>query len=463
MTTRASTRTPNFNFTAACVRIAERWMPDAFVIALALTALTFVLCVGLAGLSPTQTLKAWGGGFWNLLQFTNQIVMTLLLGYALAHTPPVMRALTWIAGLPRNAGHAYLLVGFISCIASIFSWALCLVAGAIMATRTARACAARGVKVHYPLLVATGFSGMCVWHQGLSSSIGLSVATPGHFLESAIGVIPTSATIFAPWNLAIVAMIVLIVPFGMRLLAPPAAEARALDATAATIAVEPEEPLAKLPQAIRPAEHLENSRLLMALAVAAGLFVLIDHFVLQRKGLDLNSLNFAFLVLGMACAGRPSLYLRLIMDAARVSAPFLLQYPFYAGLAAMMALNGGEDQPGLAQMMINMFIAISNAETLPLFTFLSGGLLNMFVPSGGGQWAIQGPIAMEAAIALGADVPKTAMAVAMGDQWTNLIQPLNALPALAVAGLHIRDIMGYCLIAVLFTGVIFAIGLIFIF
>src|SRR5690606_40680097 len=68
-------------------------------------------------------------------------------------------------------------------------------------------------------------------------------------------------------------------------------------------------------------------------------------------------------------------------------------------------------------------------------SFISAGILNFFIPSGGGQWAIQGPIMIDAAMSLGADTAKTAMAVAWGDAWTNMIQPFWALPLLAIAGL----------------------------
>ena len=114
---------------------------------------------------------------------------------------------------------------------------------------------------------------------------------------------------------------------------------------------------------------------------------------------------------------------------------------------------------GLARMVVDLFVQISTAQTLPITSFFSGAILNLFVPSGGGQWVIQGPIAMQSALELGADVPLTAMAVSFGDQWTNLIHPLLAIPVLAITGLQARDIMGYCALALLYTGPIFIISL----
>ncbi|NSX56964.1 TIGR00366 family protein [Parasulfitobacter algicola] len=96
---------------------------------------------------------------------------------------------------------------------------------------------------------------------------------------------------------------------------------------------------------------------------------------------------------------------------------------------------------------------------LPLLAFLSAAVVNVLMPSGGGQWAIQGPIIMPAAQALGADEARVIMAVAWGDAWTNMIQPFWALPALAVAGLSARDIMGFCVIVLLVSGLVLIPGL----
>ena len=83
----------------------------------------------------------------------------------------------------------------------------------------------------------------------------------------------------------------------------------------------------------------------------------------------------------------------------------------------------------------------------------------MLIPSGGGQWAVQAPVVLPAAIELGADVSKVAMAVAWGDAWTNLIQPFWALPVLAIAGLKAKDIMGFCLVQLVITGIIISVVL----
>ncbi len=438
--------------TNAIVVFFERWMPDSFVVAIVLSVLTFALAVTTAGATPGDTIAAWGDGFWDLLTFTSQVMLTLLLGHALAYTPSMQRTLKRIAATVRSPQGAYLTVAFISSGTSLFSWALGLVAGAVMARTVGAVARDRSIPVHYPLLVACAYSGIVIWHQGLSASIGLAIATPGHFLEDSIGIIPVSQTLFTSWNAVTALVILLTLPFVMARLRPADTACRPLpefasaetdDASANTDA----------DQKGTPAVRLENSRSLNLLFVALGLAFLFIEFIARGKGLNLNLLNFIFLVVGIALTRSPMHYLRLIVTAAKVVGPFLLQYPFYAGIAGMMA------DTGLARMVVDLFVQISTAQTLPITTFFSGAILNLFIPSGGGQWAVQGPIAMQAAIELGADVPLTAMAVAFGDQWTNLIQPLIAIPVLAIAGLHVRDIMGYCAVALLYTGPIFIISI----
>jgi len=133
----------------------------------------------------------------------------------------------------------------------------------------------------------------------------------------------------------------------------------------------------------------------------------------------------------------------------------VIQFPFYAGIMAIMV------KTGLAQQISEGFIAIATTESLPFWSFLSAGFVNIFVPSGGGQWAVQAPIVIPAAHALGADIPRVAMAVAWGDAWTNLIQPFWALPVLAIAGLKAKDIMGFCLVQLIITGVFISLMLSF--
>ncbi len=115
---------------------------------------------------------------------------------------------------------------------------------------------------------------------------------------------------------------------------------------------------------------------------------------------------------------------------------------------------------GLVDIFANFFVTISNEVTYPIFTMISGGVVNIFVPSGGGQWAVQGPIIIEAANQLGTSIPKSVMALAYGDQLTNMLQPFWALPLLGITGLKARQILPYTILIMLAGLLIFLTGII---
>jgi short-chain fatty acids transporter len=139
----------------------------------------------------------------------------------------------------------------------------------------------------------------------------------------------------------------------------------------------------------------------------------------------------------------------LIADAGKTVGQILLQYPLYAGILGMMTATG------LVEVLSAFFVNIATPQTLPAVTFVFAGLINFFVPSGGGQFAVQAPIFISAADELGVSHPVVIMAIAYGDQWTNMIQPFWTIPVLAIAGLRVRDIMGYTTVTLLVTGLVF--------
>jgi len=206
-----------------------------------------------------------------------------------------------------------------------------------------------------------------------------------------------------------------------------------------------------------PAEKTENSIAISIIISLMGFAFLIMKLFVRGESLDLNSVIMLFLFLGIIFHKTPIAYVKSLNKAAVGSAGILLQFPFYAGIMGIMTGTSAEGV-SLAGEISNLCVRISNEHTFPLLTFLSAGLVNIFIPSGGGQWAVQGPIMMPAGAALGVSPSITGMAIAWGDAWTNLIQPFWAIPALAIAKLGARDIMGYCLINLLITGIIICLG-----
>lgn len=433
------------------VKLADRWMPDPLVIAVFLTVVCISAAVLFTDFGPIDTINAWGTSFWNLLAFTMQMVLILGLGHIAAHTDPVNRVLQCIADHVKSANAAYAGMAALAGFLGLFSWGLALIVPAVMSRILAQSCRDRGIRAHFPLIVASGWLGASTSMQGLSSSIPLTINTPGHFLESQVGLVPLSETIFSPWSLAIVFTKLAAITFIVTRLAPADGDIRELQST------EPPYPSPSAPNSpdtSSPSGVVENARgVTLVLAVLAAAYAAI-HFG-KGGALNLNTMNVCLLALGLALASSPRHYLHLLGNAGRVVAPFIIQYPLYAGIMGVIALSG------LGAMFVGGFVAISGDQALPIWTFLSAGILNIFIPSAGGQWAVQGPVVVEAAHQLGADIPRVAMALTLGESWTNAIQPLYAIPVLAVAGLHVRDVMGYGVVILALNGVIYSVGLLF--
>ena len=426
------------------VKLVERYLPDPYIFVLSLTLITFAFAVVIQNQPPLTTIQQWGDGFWGLLTFSMQMLLVLVTGFMLACTPLVKALLERLASVAKSPGSAIVLVTFVSLIASWINWGFGLVVGALFAKALARK-----VTVDYRLLVASAYSGFIVWHGGLAGSVPLTIATPGHFSEAQIGVMSTSETIFSGFNLLLLAIMFVVIPLVNRLMLPPKSESVIVDITKLQDDA--------LPSAEneRPADKLENSKALGLLVGFAGLAYLTNYFV-SGGGLNLNIVNTLFLFLAIVLHGTPRNVLHSLQQAVQGGSGIVIQFPFYAGIMAVMV------QSGLAQTMSEWLISFASAESLPVWSFISAGIVNIFVPSGGGQWAVQAPVILPAAAELGAEINRVAMAVAWGDAWTNLIQPFWALPVLAIAGLKAKDIMGFCLVQLIVTGVIISLVLRFV-
>ncbi|WP_170007251.1 short-chain fatty acid transporter [Bacillus fonticola] len=425
--------------------LMQRYLPDPFVFVLILTFVVFIGALLVTPSSPLEIVQYWGDGFWSLLAFGMQMVLVLVTGFVLASTPLVKKGLGKMASWSKSAPSAILLVTIVSLVASWVNWGFGLVIGALFAKELAK----RVPKVDYPLLIASAYSGFVIWHAGFSGSIPLTIATEGHFAENLIGLIPTSETIFASYNLIILAVLFFLIPLLNVWMLPKEKDRVIVDTAKLTSSSAPSpSELSKR----TPAERLEWSPWLSIIAGALGLIYLSIYFV-DDGSLNLNIVNFLFLILGLLLHFRPMSFLHSVQEAVKGAGGIIVQFPFYAGIMGIMTSSG------LAVWLSEVFVSISNETTFYMFAFFSAGIVNFFVPSGGGQWAVQAPIMLEAALQMNADVAKTSMAVAWGDAWTNMIQPFWALPALAIAGLRAKDIMGYCVVILMGSGIVISLGL----
>jgi len=438
------------------VTLVQRYLPDPFLFCIILTLILFVGGITLTGQGPVEMIVHWNNGFWNLLTFSMQMVLVLVTGHTLAQTPIMQRLLRALARPANTPGKAIVSVTFVSAIACLINWGFGLVVGALYARQLAK-----DVKdVDYRLLIASAYAGYLVWHGGFSGSIPLTLATASPDLAkmtmgAVVDPISTSSTIFSGFNMAIVLVLVLTIPFICLFMHPDRNHTVSVDPVKLQ---DPVNTIDDINKYRTPADWMENSPLFSMIIGMMALVFIVRYFYLNGFELNLNIVNFIFLFAGIILHGTPRRFLNALNEAAKGSAGIILQFPFYAGIIGMMTGNNAEGL-SCAALISNWFVSISTTDTYPLYTFLSAGLVNIFIPSGGGQWAVQAPIMMPAGAELGVSAAKTAMAIAWGDAWTNMIQPFWALPALAIAGLNARDIMGYCLMVMIYSGFIIGIGL----
>ena len=426
--------------------VVERWIPSALVFAIVLTLVVALLALTVTQTNPVDLVKSWGDGLSGLLAFMTQMALILLLGHMLANTRPVRKLLSKLASLPQTPVQAYLFVFVVASVASLITWGLGLVVGGLLAREVAASGKERGLRLHFPMLVAAGFSGFVVWHMGYSGSGPLTAATPDSFIAEHLGgeVVPITETTFALPNLIGAVATIVVVAVALALIAPRGKDRIVeLEMDLREQLVETEE------EVVTPADRIDASRIVTLLVGAALVFYLVVHFV-QGGTLTLDIVNWSFLALIFLLVKNPFEIIRLTKEAASNVGEILLQFPLYAGILGMMTGSG------LIQVFSDWFVAISTPTTFGVLALLSAGLVNFFVPSGGGQFAVQAPILLDAAERIGVDPAIPIMAVAYGDQWTNMIQPFWALPLLAIAGLKMRDILGYTTVTLIASGLVFA-------
>lgn len=444
---------------ASLTRLSQRYVPAPFTLALTLTLLSLVGGFVYAGADAPAVLGAWlegsggGKGFWSLLAFGMQMCLILVTGHALASSPPCRRLLDALADRAMGPRASIAVVAVTAMTLGLVNWGLGLVGGALLARRVGELAREREVNVHYPLVAAAGYCGMLIWHGGLSGSAPLKVTTEadlkevlGAELAAELGALPLQDTVLSPGNLAVAAILLGAIPWLLTRMLPEA------DARVAPPAPIPEgeseddvEPT--------PARRLDRSRALAWSIALVGLSTWIATISAVGMGrLDPNLLNFVFLFVGLALHGSPSAYGRAVAEAAKGCGGIILQFPFYAGIMGILAGTGLLAAAAQA-------LASVGGQALPAMGFYSAGLVNLFVPSGGGQWAVQGPALMRAALDTGAPPSQVLMALAYGDQWTNMLQPFWALPLLAIARVEARAIIGYTAAVMLASQVVFVAGL----
>ncbi len=464
-----------------CSDLSEEYIPDPYVIAIVLTFVAVAAALA-TGTGPQQTMRAWNGGVWTLLPFMASIAVLLMAGDAIAKSPKFTVQLEKLARVPNSQFTAIWFVSFVAMAAALVSWAIGLIVGAIMAKRVGYECKRKGISVHYPLLAAAGYTSLMVYHGGLTSSVSLMMADssliPGAWEPQYRQEIPISETIGSLPNIVTTGTLLLVIPVVMGILHPkenirelPTAAYRKIDSV-----VEPEEidtatvadggqPVDETGKRIgstvsqpaggdRAADRLNDSRIIgLSIALFPAYFVL-DAWVLQPGGisnLTLNSINALFITLAVLLWVRPVTLVDQMRESVTNISGVIFQFPFYAGIAGILTGTG------LATLLVELVSGVATPMTWPAIGVLVAGFVNVFIPSGGGQWVAMGPIMMEVTTEMGME-PRDAILIEMlGDQLTNMIQPFWAIPLLAIANLRARDIIGYTTVAML-VGLVIVVG-----
>jgi len=435
-------------------KFSLRNIPSPFSLALLLTILAVLLTFILTDIggkeNPVQSLAGyWQDGFWSLLTFTMQMMLILVLGYVLALSKPINRLIGFLVRFCRTTSTAAAIVAFSTMLIALINWGLGLVYGAILARKVGEHAAKQNIPLNYPLIGAAGYVGLMVWHGGLSGSAPVTIASADHHLVEQMGVMGVEQTIFSGMNIIVSLLLLILVPLFFYWLGKPGSngnqKAFQIQEVLSTEAKE------------EKISWLDRTRWLAYLT--GGSIVLIAAF----KGfsnpngflasLSLNYINFVLFGLGLLFHGSIARFVKSFESAITSSAGIMLQFPLYAGLIGIMKGTG------LIDVFSGYFVSIANEWTFPIFTFISAAVVNVFVPSGGGQWAVQGPIIIEAAKDLGVPLHKSVMALAYGDQLTNMLQPFWALPLLGITGLSAGDILPYSLRVMFLGAMIFIVAL----
>lgn len=444
----------NILFASKSLHLAMRHnIPSPFSLALFLSLITAVAAAIFT--RPTSTpigtylpllASYWETGFWELLEFSMQMMLILILGHALALSVWANAAFERLVALPKNGIQAVLLVGSLSMLFALINWGFGLIGGALLARKMGERAQHMGMPVNYPLVVAAAYSSMLVWHGGLSGSAPLKVAENNHFLVDKTGIIPVSETLFSTLNASATGGALLLISVLLWFLAKKSTKRQLLPSIPT--------PSTQLQGESRASKSIDDKHWF---GRAFGLLIVLVFLSKSWRNhteplalLNLNYINGMLFGLGMLAHGSVNRFVKAVEEAIKDGTGILLQFPLYAGIMGMVKYSG------LMTWLTEGMLTWANPDNFGVITLLSAGFVNLFVPSGGGQWAVQGPLVIDVALQLGVPLPKAVMALAYGDQLTNMLQPFWALPLLAITGAKAGEIFRYTALLCLAGLLIFA-------
>ena len=445
-------------------------LPSPFSIAILLTLFTFILAffwpmnIYIEDLNWvdkfTQILISWNEGLWNVqgMAFAVQMMLMLLLGHVLALSKSVDAAINKLLPFCSNNAKSALIVTFFTLIVSWFNWGLGLIFGAIFCKKIMDYASQISIGLNHGLIGAAGYSGLMIWHGGISGSSLVKISEVGHLKDLAPEIVKSSAplligfskTVLSNMNIAVTCSLLVTLPITMYFLGKKTKvvipnktkEIKYEDKKFNLIGFE------KFDQS-----KLAGTIIGLFIIIFCGYLAISHPLTKSFQFINPNYLNLTLLGLALVFHRTISSFLRATEKAIVGTVGILIQFPLYFGIMGVVS------DTGIINDLATYFQSISSNYTYPIFTFLSAGLVNFLVPSGGGQWYIQGPLIIQSAIEMGIPLSKSIMAMAYGDQLTNMMQPFWALPLLGITGLKAKDILPYTLIMMLVGLVVFSLGL----
>ena len=427
----------------------KRILPSPFSIAILITVFVFFMAVLNSEESIKNLLLSWQEGLWNsnLLAFAFQMMLMLILGHTLALTSFFDSIINQITLRLKTGAQAAFAVTFSTIVVALFNWGLGLIFGAIIARKVGENFTSRKLKLNYPLIGASGYIGLMVWHGGISGSALTKAAESGHIQKITQNplmpeFISFEDTVFSPMNCMAIFLLIIIVPAISYLIGK-------LTTREIPQVTKLKQPTLKQTK-ISGAEYIDQSKWISRIIGIIFISMAVYIAIISQNSwsfINPNYINFSLLGLNILLHKNIHSFLSGVDKAIQGSSGILIQFPLYFGILALMQSGG------LIEKISDFFIDISTQKTLPIYTFFSAGLVNIFVPSGGGQWALQGPIILKSALSLKIPLSKIILALAYGDQITNMLQPFWALPLLSITGLKAKDILPYTLM-LMFVGVI---------
>lgn len=415
----------------------ERWFPDAFALALVVVAVVFIASLGV-GSSVLDTAQWFGTGFWGLVNFTMQMSLIIVTGYAVATAPPVYRVVRLLAAVPKTGRGAAAYVGLFSMLASLISWSFSLIFSALLAREVAHR--VRGSD--YRAIGAAAYLGVgSVWALGMSSSAALIMATPASLpasIANITGTIPLSQTI-GLWQSLLIAGLLIVVSMAVSYYSSPSpAHAKSME----DMGVKYAPATSDLGKRATPGEWLEYSPLLTIVICVLGFGYLGQQVATRGVGvlLDLNHYLLAFLMVGLLLHWRPKSFVNAVAASVTPVGGVLIQYPMYAGVLEMLTKSG------LAEHISNFFVSISNPHTFPVLVGIYSAFLGLFIPSAGGKWLLEAQYVLDAAIRHEVHLGWVVQTYNATEALANLIHPFWMLPLVGILGLKARDIIGYSML-----------------